>query len=193
MDRCLKVGELARESGKSVRAIHLYEQMGLISALGRTKGHYRIFAESTLERLEWITHLQAFGLSLTQIQELIGSIGEVRVGREAMARMREMYAEKRDQIGKTIRTLQSLEKELDRSLLYLEVCRECDAPKPKEACVDCARERPVEKPSLVRGLHADIGWVDLSQRAALSTPGAEGTAPASGGSTPTDHSEFRSP
>lgn len=192
MDRYLKVGELARESGKSVRAIHLYEQMGLISTVGRTEGRYRIFAESARERLEWITHLQAFGLSLTQVQELIGAIGEVEVGREAMGRMRDLYVEKRDQIRKTIRTLQSLEKELDRSLQYLEVCRECDAPKPKEACVDCSRERPVEKPSLLRGLHADIGWVDPAEGATFGA-GANGTAPDDGGSTPMKHDGVRSP
>lgn len=160
MPRFLKVGELARETGRTVRAIHLYEQMGLIRSVGRTRGRYRLFAEATLVRMAWIQHLQTFGLSLTQIQDLIGSIDEIPVGREAMGRMRELYRGKLEQIRQTIRTLQGLERELTNTLAYLEVCKECDAPKPKEACVDCKRERPVEKPVLVSGLHADIGWID---------------------------------
>ena len=83
------------------------------------------------------------------------------------------------------------EQELTTSIAYLEVCRECDAPKPKEACVDCKRERPVAKPVLVSGLHADVGWVD----------GRDGAAPFSNGESaegltnenpPQNHRETRS-
>ena len=69
MEQLLKVGDLARETGKSVRAIHLYEEMGLIQSVARTTGRYRLFPESALERLTWISRLQTIGLSLSQIQE----------------------------------------------------------------------------------------------------------------------------
>ena len=34
----LKVGELARRTGKTVRAIHLYEELGLLTPAVRSKG-----------------------------------------------------------------------------------------------------------------------------------------------------------
>jgi DNA-binding transcriptional MerR regulator len=159
MEQLLRVGDLAKATGKTVRAIHIYEQMGLIRSVGRTKGRYRLFDARTLERMGWIARLQTFGLSLTQIQGLVGLIDRVEVGCEAMGHMRDLYREKLEEVRRTIGTLQSLETELEKSLLYLETCKECDPPKPKEACVECKRERPLAKPALVSGLHADVGWV----------------------------------
>ncbi len=159
MPRLLKVGELAKATGKTVRAVHIYEQMGLIRSVGRTTGRYRLFEEATLERLKWIGQLQSFGLSLTQIQELIGDIDRMQIGREAMAHLRVLYGGKIEHVRRTIETLRAVEVELEQSLVYLETCKECEPAKPKDACVDCKRERPVAKPSLVRGLHAEIGWV----------------------------------
>ncbi|MBX3252474.1 MAG: MerR family DNA-binding transcriptional regulator, partial [Myxococcales bacterium] len=37
------MGDLAREAGKTVRAIHLYEQMELLKPAGRSKGRYRLY------------------------------------------------------------------------------------------------------------------------------------------------------
>ncbi len=34
----MRVGDLARETGKTVRAIHLYEELGLLTPGGRSKG-----------------------------------------------------------------------------------------------------------------------------------------------------------
>src|SRR5690606_29131872 len=39
----LRVGDLAKLTGKTVRAIHHYEELGLIEPVGRSKGHYRLF------------------------------------------------------------------------------------------------------------------------------------------------------
>lgn len=181
MTQYLKVGELAKATGKTVRAIHLYEQMGLIRSEGRTKGRYRLFNESSLERMNWISHLQAIGLSLTQIQNLIGTIGEAEIGREAHAHMRCLYEEKLGQVRGTIETLKGLERELDRSLEYLEYCKDCDRPKPKDACVDCTRERPLEKPALVRGLHAGVGWIESQAGRAESGNGIGDPEPSSPG------------
>src|SRR5262245_57158541 len=56
--RTLKVGELARLSGKTVRALHLYEERGLLEPIERSKGGYRLYAEDALVRVRWISKLQ---------------------------------------------------------------------------------------------------------------------------------------
>ena len=40
----LKVGELARRTGKTVRAIHLYEELGLLTPAVRSKGGFRLYS-----------------------------------------------------------------------------------------------------------------------------------------------------
>jgi DNA-binding transcriptional MerR regulator len=57
--------------GKTVRAIHLYEELGLLKASERSKGRYRLFTEEALVRVRWITKLQSLGLSLSEIQQLV--------------------------------------------------------------------------------------------------------------------------
>ena len=40
----LKVGELAKRTGKTVRAIHLYEELGLLAPAVRSKGGFRLYS-----------------------------------------------------------------------------------------------------------------------------------------------------
>ena len=42
----LLVGDIAKAVGKTVRAIHLYEELGLVRAHERSKGRYRLFAQT---------------------------------------------------------------------------------------------------------------------------------------------------
>src|SRR5882672_3058577 len=64
----LLVGDLAKAVGKTVRAIHLYEELGLLRAHERSKGRYRLFTPDAVVRVRWIGKLQSLGLSLTEIQ-----------------------------------------------------------------------------------------------------------------------------
>ena len=67
----LKVGELARRAGKTVRALHLYEELGLLDPIERSKGGFRLYAEDALLRVRWISKLQDMGFSLTDIQTML--------------------------------------------------------------------------------------------------------------------------
>src|SRR5215207_2848294 len=66
-EELLQVGDLARAVGKTVRAIHLYEELGLLKAHERSKGRYRLFTSDAIVRVRWIGKLQSLGLSLTEI------------------------------------------------------------------------------------------------------------------------------
>ena len=44
----MQVGDLARESGKTVRAIHLYEELSLLKPTSRSKGGYRLYSAEAL-------------------------------------------------------------------------------------------------------------------------------------------------
>jgi DNA-binding transcriptional MerR regulator len=68
----LRIGELANQSGLSVKAIRYYEQLGLVRACDRTEGNYRLFHPQSLSRLTFIRRLQGLGLSLGEIAECLG-------------------------------------------------------------------------------------------------------------------------
>src|SRR6478672_8510801 len=70
----MQVGDLASESGKTVRAIHLYEQMELLKPAARSKGRYRLYGREALVRIRWIGKLQDLGFSLTDIKRIVKDI-----------------------------------------------------------------------------------------------------------------------
>ena len=59
-----KVGELARRTGVSVRALHHYEEIGLLVPSWRTESGHRLYSEPDIIRLTQIVSLRQIGLSL---------------------------------------------------------------------------------------------------------------------------------
>src|SRR5579859_2419004 len=67
----MQIGDLARETGKTVRAIHLYEELGLLTPAARSKGRFRLYAREASVRIRWIARLQEMGFSLADIQTVV--------------------------------------------------------------------------------------------------------------------------
>lgn len=67
----LKIGQVAKQSGLSVETVRYYEQRGLIPPPQRLDSGYRIYPESILERLHFITRCKDLGFSLQEIHELL--------------------------------------------------------------------------------------------------------------------------
>lgn len=64
----LKIGELAKTVGLSVRALHHYDAIGLLSPSQRTEGGARLYGRDDLIRLHRIEALKRFGYSLPDIK-----------------------------------------------------------------------------------------------------------------------------
>jgi MerR family transcriptional regulator, thiopeptide resistance regulator len=62
-----RIGELAAASGLTVRTLHYYEEIGLLTASERSDGGHRIYAAADVERLYRICSLRRFGLPLEEI------------------------------------------------------------------------------------------------------------------------------
>ncbi|SRR6266545_3727945 len=151
-EELLQVGDLARLSGKTVRAIHLYEELGLLRPHARSKGRYRLFSPDAVVRVRWIGKLQDLGLSLTTIQTVVREWEMSSSAPGAMAKMRDVYLEKLASTREQIQRLQALEAELADSLKYLETCDTCDPVRLFPACTCCdLHEHDDHPPELVAG------------------------------------------
>jgi DNA-binding transcriptional MerR regulator len=64
----LKIGELAKKAALSVRALHHYDAIGLLSPSQRTDGGARLYGRDDLIRLHRIEALKRFGYSLPDIK-----------------------------------------------------------------------------------------------------------------------------
>ena len=70
-DGTWRIGELARETGLTVRTLHHYDQLGLLSPLSRTEGGHRCYASGDVRRLHRIVALRSLGISLEEIGTLL--------------------------------------------------------------------------------------------------------------------------
>ena len=154
--RKLKIGELSRLTGKSVRALHLYEEMGLLHPIERSKGGFRLYAPDAVTRVQWISHLNDLGFSLTQIQGFRADWEGGATGPQAMSYVKKLYVEKLKDTKEQITRLTSLQKELEESLRYLETCGSaCDDDHGVDDCPHCdvgGKDRADASPALIAGL-----------------------------------------
>ncbi len=76
-----KVGELARRTGLTVRTLHHYDEIGLLSPSRRSPAGYRLYGEDDVARLQRIVSLRQLGFTLEQVAENLSlpgsSIGQV--------------------------------------------------------------------------------------------------------------------
>ncbi len=66
-----KVGDLAKQTGVSVRTLHYYDEIGLLSPSHRTEAGYRVYGEDDIIRLQQIVSLRQIGFSLEQIRDCL--------------------------------------------------------------------------------------------------------------------------
>lgn len=65
----LKVGELAKRTGLTVRTLHHYDSIGLLHPTGRSDGGYRLYSRDDVARLHGIQTLRRMGLSLADVAQ----------------------------------------------------------------------------------------------------------------------------
>lgn len=69
----LKIGELARRAGLTVRTLHHYDSIGLLTPSVRTDAGYRLYDGGDIARLHQIQALRRFGLQLADIGTYLAS------------------------------------------------------------------------------------------------------------------------
>lgn len=152
-ERLLQVGDLAKETGKTVRALHLYEELGLLTPHARSKGRYRLYGPEALVRVRWISKLQEMGLSLNEITDLVRDWESSESAPRAMAKMRAVYEARLRQTREQLAKLHALESELQSSLQWLDVCDGCDPVRTTTQCPGCDLHDCQHKaPELVLGV-----------------------------------------
>ena len=164
----LRVGDLARLTGKTVRAIHLYEEQGLLQPATRSSGGFRLYEEGAVERVRWIALLHELGFSLGEMRGVLRSWWNAGLGPEAMAELRALFTRKLDHAREMIARYQQLERELTEGLRYLETCRVCATPSHVKVCVHCAQDHGMkQEPALVAGIVTSPGSTRRLERPAL--------------------------
>lgn len=91
------VGEVASLAGVSVRALHHYDETGLLVASHRTHAGYRRYTSGDLDRLQELLVYRRLGFSLKQIATLLDDPGHDR--RAALLRQRDLLVQRMDELA----------------------------------------------------------------------------------------------
>lgn len=73
------VGEVSELSGVTVRTLHHYDEIGLLSPSGRSEAGYRLYSRADLQRLQEILGWRALGFELAEIRELLSEPSHDRI------------------------------------------------------------------------------------------------------------------
>lgn len=133
----LRVGELAKAVGKTVRAVHLYEELGLLRPAMRTEGGFRLYYPDAVARIDWVVKLQAIGFKLSEIQGFIRDFEDAPSGREATDRARQVFSRKLQEIREQMAQIRAIEHDLTDALHYLNACQDCSPTYTPTECSAC--------------------------------------------------------
>jgi DNA-binding transcriptional MerR regulator len=113
----MRIGELATQSGVSVRSLRYYEQQGLISSV-RSAGGHRHYTENEVSRVALIRALFGGGLSSSTIGQLLPYVDSPSAENceAAIARMREEREKLSAHIADLVRTGEALDQLIDTAL-----------------------------------------------------------------------------
>jgi DNA-binding transcriptional MerR regulator len=107
-ERLIRIGEVARGAGVSVRAVRYYEQQGLLTA-ERSPSGQRLYRQDTVARVRFFQQMYAAGLTSRNIAELLPCIESGHTDAEQRA----MLHAERDRIQAKVDDLQAALDRLD--------------------------------------------------------------------------------
>jgi DNA-binding transcriptional MerR regulator len=108
------IRQFATLTGVTIRTLHHYDRLGLLSPTQRTESGYRLYGNEDLVRLERIMVLRYIGLSLRQIADILS---DPRGSEQDIATLLQTQAvilrERRDHITSVIRAVEKAGQSLD--------------------------------------------------------------------------------
>lgn len=125
----MRIGQLADATKERVRTLRYWQDEGPLEAQ-RTDGGYRVFPDTMVERVRFLRQVQALGLSLDGIREVLAVC---TVGLQPCKYVRERLRKHLPSVRERVRQLRALEDELEERLVWAKAHLEpvCDA-----GCVD---------------------------------------------------------
>ena len=106
------IGEISRMVDLSQRTIRYYEEIGLLHSVRRIENGKRVYTDSDVRRLKFISRLKVLGLSLAEMVDLEKIYRKERNNREILPKLLQILEERAAQIDERVAQLVALKKEI---------------------------------------------------------------------------------
>jgi DNA-binding transcriptional MerR regulator len=142
----LTIGEAARRSGFTIKALRFYDGRGLLPPTAHRPSGYRLYSEPDLHRLEFIRQAKALGLSLAAIRELV-TAARTPGHPGVRARLLRTLSARVAQIDRQVAMLARLRTELQRRRRQLASAPDGAPGRGRGycTCLHAARSRPAQR------------------------------------------------
>lgn len=136
----LKIGDFARVADTNLRTLRYYEELGLIVPASRSQGGFRYYRATDVHRVQMIRDLQALGLHLDRIRELIAARTAAESREHFLARVKLALEEQDRLLTDRLRILEEQRRRVALALHKLGECRNCSHSPAAENnhCEPCA-------------------------------------------------------
>lgn len=172
-----RIQEFAKLAGVTVRALHHYDRLGLLSPAHRSDSGYRLYCHDDLGRVERILVLRYLGLSLREIADLLEQSSATDSLATTLARQHSVLRERRNELERVLSAIEHAQAKAQNSaepdwLLYHTILKEIQmeqtqnwtekyySPKGLEALRErratITLEAAMQLGDKWRALHADI-------------------------------------
>ncbi len=113
MEKLLKIGELAGQTGVTAKTIRFYEEAGVLAPSTRAANGYRLYSRQAVAMLRFIKQARGLDLTLAQITELVAirQRGEV-----PCSHVYRLLEEKAVELRRKLQDVTALRRELRRSV-----------------------------------------------------------------------------
>ncbi len=111
----LTVGQVAETYGVTVRTLHHYDQIGLLSPSERSHAGYRLYTAEDLERLQHVVVYRRLGFSLEEVAELLADV-EARGGEGAAEHLRRQRAAVMSRLDEMRDLVRAIDNALERTM-----------------------------------------------------------------------------
>jgi DNA-binding transcriptional MerR regulator len=133
----MRIGDLAKKAGTTMRTIRYYEQLGLIRPVGRTKGGFRLYEEDELRKLKMIKSLQLLDIPLAQVKAFFDQRKQGRPAAEIAPSIRRVLEGQLAQMEQRIVQYRTMQDSLRQTLEILGCCARCPCEPSLGVCSSC--------------------------------------------------------
>jgi DNA-binding transcriptional MerR regulator len=130
----MRIGELARQAGVSVRSLRYYEERGLLEAQRTSGGTHRVYGPDAVARVRLLRQLYAAGLTSAAIASLLPCVDapSTHTTRESLSVMQTEHSRLNEQMRAMAETRDQLSYLIECASRYLREHPQ-ELPEPSEA------------------------------------------------------------
>lgn len=136
-EKLMRIGDLAKRAGTTMRTIRYYEERGLIEPARRTKGGFRLYQEEELRKLHLIKSLQVLDMPLAQVKAFFDERRRGRTAAKIAPALQEVLREHLQDIERRIAQYRAMQESARQTIDILDACSRCPYEPGPAVCRQC--------------------------------------------------------